>query len=245
MAFACALATAPLYAEEPTPGLITRSFTVDVKPESFTQFENAYREHLGWHDKNEGGWAWNTWQVVNGVHLGRYLLLSHGHTWADFDADVALRESQWADFLTHVAPHLENLSSSLQTFEPGLSNWPVDRPQPKLVEITQFQLRFDGFREFRSAIAEVHQAVAQKDPGRHYAWFSTLNGSNGPTMTLAVPRSSWADFEPEGTPLWSLMAEVHGASGADEIRKVISTSVSAQESYIVRYREDLSYRPSR
>ncbi len=238
-----AFAVTPLGAQEDHAGLISKSYTVDVKLDSFLQFEDAYRQHLQWHGKNGDGWAWNTWQIVNGPNLGRYLLLSHGHKWADFDTDPDMRRSEWADFLTHIAPHLDNLSSSLQTFEPALSNWPIESPQPQLVEITEFDLAFDGFRDFRAAIAKIRQAVTDKDTDRHYAWFSTLNGSNGPKMTLAVPHSSWADFEPDETPLWSLVSEVYGEEEAEVMRRTISTTVRRQESYIVRYREDLSFRP--
>jgi hypothetical protein len=244
IAISCVLAVAPSSAQEPPPGLITKSYALDVKPGAFLTFESAYREHLRWHAKNEDGWAWNAWQVVNGAHLGRFLLLSHGHSWEDFDSDPDMRASEWADFLTHVAPHLENLSSTLQTFEPTLSNWPADAPQPRLVEITEFELSFDGFREFRSAIAKIHDAVVEKDPDRHYGWFSTLNGSSGLTMTLAVPHATWADLAPEEPPLWTLVAEVYGEAGANEIRTAIAATVNRQQSYIVRYREDLSYQPT-
>ena len=239
-----AVAVAPVGAQEEPAGLISKSFTVDVKPDSFLQFEDAYRQHLQWHEKNGDGWAWNTWQVVNGANLGRYLLLSHGHRWADFDADAAMRQSEWADLLTHVAPLLEDMSSSLETFEPALSNWPVELAQPQLVEITEFELSFDGFRDFRAAIAKIRQAVVERDAARHYAWFTTLNGSDGPEMTLAVPRSSWSEFEPRETPLWSLVTDVYGEEEAETIRGVIATTVRRQQSYIVRYREDLSFRPA-
>lgn len=235
----------PLAAQEEPAGLISKSYTMDVKPGSFLQFEDAYRQHLQWHEKNSDGWAWNTWQVVNGANLGRYLLLSHGHRWADFDSDPAMRQSEWADLLTHVAPHLEDMSSSLETYEPALSNWPAESTQPELVEITEFELSFDGFRDFRAAIAKIRQAVVSKDATRHYAWFSTLNGSDGPEMTLAVPHSSWSDLEPREPPLWSLVTEVLGEQEAAAMRGVISTTVRQQTSYIVRYREDLSYHPTR
>lgn len=240
-----ALTVAPAAAQEESPGLISRTFTVEVRLDSILGFEDAYRQHLQWHEKNGDGWAWNTWQVVNGANLGRYLLLSHGHRWADFDSNPDMRQAEWADFLTHVAPHLDGLSSSLQTFEPALSNWPGEMAQPQLVEITEYQLTFEGFRDFRAAIAKIRQAVVDKDPTRHFAWFSTLNGSPGPKMILAVPRGAWADFEPDEVPLWSLVSDAYGEPEAESMRRTIATTVDRQESYVVRYREDLSFRPAR
>jgi len=233
----------PLAAQDSAPGPITKSFQVTVKLDRFLQFEDAYRQHLQWHGKNGDAWAWHTWQVVNGRNLGQYIIRTHGHNWADFDRDAAMRRSEWADVLTHIAPHLEKMTSSLETFEPQLSNWPADHPRPALVEMTRFEIASDGVRDFREAIAKIRSAVLDKAPDRHFAWLRTVNGSNGPTMILAVPRANWSEFEPAAKPLWSLMEEVYGAVETAAIQQAIGQSIRSQHSFVVEYRADLSFVP--
>jgi hypothetical protein len=238
------VAGSPAAAQDDAPGLITKSFKVEVKHDSFLQFEDAYRQHLQWHQKNEDSWGWHTWQIVNGEDLGQYLILSHGHRWQDFDADSAMRRSEWADFSTHIAPHLAAMSSKLESFEPAISNWPEGGDRPGLVELARFELTYEGFRNFRQAITKIHNAVVVKDPDRHFAWFTTVNGSNGPEMTLAIPHADWASFRPDETPLWTLIAEVHGQDEATALQKNIGESVRSQTTFVVEYRADLSYQPA-
>lgn len=234
----------PLAAQEVDPGPIAKSYQVTVKLDRFLQFEDAYRQHLQWHGKNNDAWAWHTWQVVSGQNLGQYIIRSHGHHWADFDRDASMRRSEWADILTHVAPHLEKMTSTLETFEPQLSNWPVELPRPALVELTRFEIAYDGVQDFREAIAKIRSAVMDKAPDRHYAWLRTVNGSDGPTMILAVPRATWSDFKPAETPLWALMDEVYGTTESGNIQKVIGQSIRSQQSFVIEYRADLSFVPS-
>jgi len=233
----------PLAAQDVDPGLIAKSYQVTVKLDRFLQFEDAYRQHLQWHGKNGDDWAWHTWQVVSGQNLGQYIIRSHGHNWADFDRDTAMRRSEWADILTHIAPHLEKMTSSMETYEPQLSNWPVDSAVPALVEMTRFEISYDGVQDFRQAIAKIRSAVMEKAPDRHFAWLRTVNGSNGPTMVLAVPRASWSEFEPAATPLWSLMEEVYGPTETALIQQAIGQSIRSQHSFVVEYRADLSFVP--
>ena len=242
---ALVFAAQPLMAQDEGPGLITKSFKVVVKFDRFLQFEDAYRQHLQWHQKNNDPWAWHTWQIVNGEDLGQYLMLSHGHRWHDFDFASAMRESEWADFYTHIAPHLTSMSSSLETFEPTISNWPAELDRPGLVEMSSFELTYDGFRAFRQAITRIHKAVVEKDPERHFAWFTTVNGSNGPEMTLAIPHADWASFGAEEKPLWSLIEEAYGPDEVTALQKAIGNSIRSQKTFVIDYREDLSYQPTR
>jgi len=155
-----------------------------------------------------------------------------------------MRRSEWADFYTHIAPHLADMSSSIRTFEPTLSNWPEGIGSPPLVEMSVFELTYEGFRTFRQAITKIHDAVLEKDPGRHFVWFTTVNGSNGPEMTLAIPHADWASFKADEKPLWTLIGEVYGPDEVTALQKAIGTSVRSQTTSVMRYREDLSYNPA-
>lgn len=247
LALALAILTclaSPAAAEEPPPGLLAKSILLVVRTDRFPQFEEALRLHLSFHRTNQDPWAWHTWQVVNGAGLGSYYLRTHGHQWQDFDADPGLRRSDWADFLANVAPHLETMSSSISTLEPSLSNWPPELARPALVSITHFELGYQSFREFRSAVERIHAALSDGAPDRHYAWTSTLNGSSGPEMTLLVPLASWAEMERRQPTVWSLVEQLYGAEAAAALERNIGSTVRGVSSSVVAYREDLSYQPA-
>jgi len=243
LALVTALA-APAGAEEPQPGPLAKSILLVVKTDRFPLFEEALRQHLGFHRANNDPWAWHTWQIVNGDNLGQYILRTHGHQWQDFDANADLRRSDWADFLANVAPHLQSMSSTIATLEPGLSRWPPELARPELVSVTRFELTYQGFREFRAAVEKIHAAVSAGDPDRHYAWTRTVNGANGPEMTLLVPLAGWADLEPRQPPLSTMIEQLHGAEAAAALEQTIGSTVRSISSSVVAYRADLSYQPA-
>ena len=229
--------------QERPPGLLAKSILLEVKTDRFPQFEEALRQRLAYHRANHDGWSWHVWQIVNGDNLGDYYLRTHGHRWEDFDAESDLRRSDWADFLANIAPNLESMSSTISSLEPALSSWPASVTRPPLVSLTRFELNYQGFREFRAALEKIHAAMSDKAADRHYAWASTINGSDGPEMTLLVPLASWTDLEPRQPTLWSVIEEVYGAEQANALRATIGSSVRAVHSSVVAYREDLSYEP--
>jgi len=233
----------PTAAQDAPAGLLAKSIQLEVRPDRFPQFEEALRQHLSFHRSNQDVWSWHTWQVVNGEGLGHYYLRTNGHRWEDFDAQADMRRSDWADFLTNVAPHLQSMASTIESVEPALSNWPATVSRPTLVSVTRFELTFDGFRGFRGALEKLHQAMSEKAADRHYAWTSTVNGSGGPEMTLLIPLGSWADLEPRQPTLWTVIEDVFGPDQASVLRETIQAGVRSIHSSVVAYREDLSYEP--
>jgi hypothetical protein len=129
--------------------------------------------------------------------------------------------------------------------EPAISNWPVDLERPSLVAVTRYELTFGGARDFVAAVEKVHRAVLDRAPSRHYAWLTTVNGSDGPTMTLAVPHASWSDFEPARPALWQIVEDVYGEAEARSIRDAIERTIRSTSSSVLKLREDLSSVPGR
>jgi hypothetical protein len=230
-------------AQEESPGLVSKIYLVIVEPGDTLRFEAAFREHMQLHEKNNDSWSWHTWQIVNGEHFGQFLIRSHGHSWKDFDEHAEARRLDLADFMAHVAPHIKEISSTLEVFEPSISNWSDEDSRPQLVEMIRFSLHYAATEDFLGVIEKVHRAVREKDPSADYAWSTTVNGSDGPTMTLAVPRSGWADYAAGGdaASLWQMVEEVHGADEARALRETLGRSIRSQKSSVIQFRADLSY----
>ena len=233
----------PAAAQVDPAGLLAKSYTISVEPGAVLQFETALREHLSAGVMNQDPWAWYTWQVVNGQNFGQYIVRSHGHDWQDFDERTELDRLARADLLATVAVHATSIASTIERFEPSISNWPTDSGRPALVEVTRYELTSGGVNDFVAAVEKIHRAVAEKDPTRHYGWLTTVNGSEGPIMALAVPHDSWADFEPGQPPLWTIVGEVYGEAGATSIRETIERTIRSSSSFVLMLREDLSYEP--
>jgi len=230
-------------AQDVSPAVVAKWHLVITKPGESLQFENSYREHLKVSAANHDPWAWNTWQIVNGENLGQYVILTSNHTWEDLDRHSQASRLRMADLFANVFPHVQSISSTLEAVEPSLSNWNESSARPELVEITVFKLKYDRTLEFFEALSKMHKAVTAKDPTRQYAWFSSVNGSDGPTMKLAIPHRNWAGFYREGPSVWELLEQVYGEQGAAEIRETIGASIRQEQSYVLQHREDLSYSP--
>jgi hypothetical protein len=234
---------APAAAQQEAPGVVAKWHLVIAKPGEALQFENSYREHLKLHAANNDPWAWNTWQIVNGQNLGQYVILSPNHTWQEFDRHEQASRMDMADLTANVLPYVQTISSTLEAVEPAISNWTEESAQPKLVEIMVFKLKYDRTRQFYEAAKKLHQAVIDHDPTRQYAWFTTVNGSDGPKMMLAIPHENWAAMKREGPSVWQLLEQAYGTDGAEKVRSAIESSIRSQHSYILEHRADLSYVP--
>jgi hypothetical protein len=236
-------AALPIAAQEQEPGLVAKVLRISVEPAQVLRFEQALREHLALHERAADSWAWHAWQVVNGQDHGQYLLRSHGHRWQDFDDHAAASDLDAADFVAHVAPYARSITSTLEVVEPAISSWSRDAARPNLVELVTYSIRFDGSRDFLHVVDKVHRAATQVRPGVQYVWSTTVNGSNGPTMTLAIPHTSWAELDRRANQVWDALREVYGEAEAELLRRLLAASIADQRSSILRYREDLSYQP--
>ena len=237
------IAAGGLTAAEDEPGLVSKSHLIIVKPDRSLEFEAAYRQHLEWHTNNNDPWPWHTWQIVNGDNLGQYIIRTHGHRWEDFDAAPELRKADSTDFMAKVAPFIHKMSSVLGEFDPTISNWPVDAGRPALVEISEYELSYQGYGSFRHAIGKVRDALLKTRPDIHFAWSTVVNGSSGPTMILSIPHANWADFKPEEVPFWVHVEEVLGEHETRALQESIGESIRDERNYVVKLREDLSYEP--
>ncbi len=223
---------------------INQVYFVDVNLAQAAQFEAATKGHMGWHRESRDPWAWETWQVVNGRRLGQYVVLTGPHSWADFDTRTAIEGKDLADWQSRVAPYVKGVASIFEVVNGKISRLPEGMERPKMAEVTVFRLREAGFRAFYHAVEKLHQAIVKKDASYHYEWRTWVNGGDGPTMVLLIPRNSWAEFAPEGA-FWDMVEEVYGDFETGVLRRMINKSVVSAESLVVAYRPDLSYSPAK
>ena len=203
------------------------------------QFEEAVKQHVQWRKQNNDPWEWVWYQVVNGDGLGRYLVRSGNHRWADLDVRYAWEDRVGAGrhFASTVGPYIESEDSSIAQLDDALSRPLDDYSAITLFAVTEFDVRLPG--QFREAITKIGEGLDRGNWGRPYLW---QMGANGGTIdaTLVIPAENWGGLAPPEKPLPVLLAEVYGEQEASDLMQQFATSIRSQTSYTLRVRPDLS-----
>lgn len=226
--------------EESRPEFLSMSHQVFVTPGSELDFEAGIKEHWAMHEAAGDPWTWEVWTQVTGKGSGSYTIRTGGHAWADFDRDNGV-ENDREHVLTAMAPYTKWSVSRISEWDLDISRWPAGDEVPKLVELTEFRLKNGSTRDFYNAIKKVHQLIGEKELDIEYAWGWTVSGGMGPTITLAIPYDSWADFKEKKPGLWEVAEEVLGRTETGNIRGAINDAIVEQSNFVVMYRPDLSY----
>ncbi len=229
-------------AEKPPESLAWEYFVSPVMGQGM-KFEAGMKQHLLLHKKANDPWRRDVWQVVTGDRVGSYIIRTGNHTWADFDHEATIPGDR-EDLAANVSPYLSSVAAAITEWDTEISRWPQDLPMPKMVEVTVYHLKPGAWRKFYMAIKKVHEAIGEKKLPMNYGWEWTVSGGHGTEITLVVPRATWADFKDPGSSLWKAVEEVYSETEADMLRDLFSKSTESMESFVVTYRDDLSYVPA-
>ena len=205
-------------------------------------FEAALKAHTEFRKAQGDPWTWQVYQEVVGPNVGKYYVASWNHTWSDLDtydawAGGALAE---AHFLATVAPMLESYTNSISR-DGDISRFPDDPDyEPTLINVTVFYLIPGKQQAFTEAIQKFDEAIKGADLPFYYSSDYMVTGNSGPAYSLAGLGTSWADFA-EGDPsMEQVMMETYGEEEMMRIFTSFGESIHHWDSFIVRYRPDLS-----
>ena len=219
------------------------SHQVWVQAGSELEFEQGLKDHMAMNDAAGDPRPWEVWMQVIGKGTGSYFIRSGGRTWADFDTEIEI-ENDREHIVTEVSSHSKWSETKINQWDLEVSRWPEGDAIPKMGEITVFKLKPGAVKDFYSAIKQLHELIGEKGLDYQYAWAWTVSGGDGPSMMLAIPRDSWADFKDQKPGMWEVAEEDMGRTGAGNLRGAINDSVSEQRNYVVAHRPDLSYSPA-
>ncbi len=90
-------------------GTISQSFLLAVRLGNVAQFEEAYLRHVEWHRQQSDPWTWDMWSTVTG-DLGTYIVITDGHTWAEFDAPPVDPVADGADAMAQFGSLVESIT---------------------------------------------------------------------------------------------------------------------------------------
>ncbi len=87
------------------------------------------------------------------------------------------------------------------------------------------------------------ELVGEKELPLQYSWGRVAVGGSGMQLTLAIPRSGWADFEPPKPGIWDVAEEVFGKTEAEMLMSMMANAIVSEKNFVVAHRPDLSYVP--
>lgn len=241
------LATAPalLAQEQEESADITELIRLDVAPDQATAFEEGVKAH---HENVEAQGVERPviiWEAATGKHSGSYYVGLVGRTWADFgestaDDPEALEQS--VD--ENIAPHVTDYHASFWRHAAELSYQPGEGGEMNpLTTVTFFELDYGEGEAFTNAVRQIKEAAQEADYEGD-AWNThQLEYGGGPVWAIVSGQNGWADLAEPETTLGDVLEEQMGEYEMDALFEQVDEAVEDTRSEILRYREELSYRP--
>lgn len=238
-----AVLSLPLLAQPEPPGAIAKIYTLKPKPGMEDAFEKAYKQHLQWHRDQNDTWNWDAWQYESGDRLGQYAIVTSGHQWADFDNRGEMGRADEADANQRLRPLLESVTADWSLAHYQMSRLPAGMPQAQVVRVTEYHLHPGKDLDFAAAISKANEALTKANWGQPVLWTQALTGTTG-VFSAVEFHENWAGLQPAETSVLQALEEVLGHAETSRLAETFWSCQKSSQSYILRYRADLSYSPS-
>lgn len=206
-------------------------------------FEAAFAAHMEFRKSQGDPWDWQIYQVVVGEDVGSYYAASWNHEWADFDAYEAFEggAAMSTHFQATVTPTLKSMTSAITDGAQGISKLPESPDyEVNLINVTDFYLLPGKQGAFNEALRKFDEAIKGAGLPFYYTSDALVSGGSGPVISIAGLGSNWADFAETDPNMEQVMLDTYGEEEAMEIFTSFSDAVHHWESFVVRYRADLS-----
>lgn len=205
-------------------------------------FEAGVQAHNQFHASLGDPVPIHTFEVVTGPRVGQYIRASFGHTWADFDAEMANLEGDAADSAKNLDPHVTGSVPAIYEALPELSHYTEGGVRP-LAKIITFQLKWGHERAFMDAVGKIHAALSEVEGFRPYLWYRLEDGGHVPSYVVSLPSDDWAGFAQPERGIDEIVGEKYGEE-AGAIFEAMGSAIESESSYTIAYRSDLSYLPA-
>jgi hypothetical protein len=229
------------------PGTIAALEFQTPKNGMVKQYEDGRKQKAAWHKEQKDPLPLLVWQILSGDNTGTYIVGRLDQHWADFDKPAISDQADLEAYNKLIGASVQSLVTRYYEYLPKVSN-PPDSPGPsKYSEIITFHVRPGKTVDFRSALARATEAIAKTKWGGKALWYELVNGGPSGTFELVLPHANWADFEdkPDMKPFPEMLKDAFGAPEAESIMNRFDSSIDAETSEIVEFRQDLSYLPSK
>jgi len=213
-------------------------YHVDPEP----GFEAALENHMEWRAEEGDPWGWDVYQVVQGKHLGEYIIRSDGHSWSDLDSyrgPDGFGAKAGPRFGANVAPLVADVKAYIAQSDTNLVRWPDDAVQHTLFSVTDYHLKPDGGQDWYDAWEQWHEAVESQDADYYHAVINLGPGASG-TVRVVSPRENWADFADPAQSVEEVLNAAYDEETTQALFEQFASSFRSTHNMVVRYRPDLS-----
>ena len=222
-------------------GTISQSFLSTVPLGNVAAFEEAYLRHVDWHRNQNDPWRWDMWQTATG-ELGTYVVITDGHTLADFDSPPFDPAADGADAMEQFGSLVSTVNGAFVRMLPDVSNPGGTPDEMPLAQVIEFTVEGGREADFVAAVRTYHEALNAANWEQHYEWLANVSGGTA-QFILVLHYANHADMAPPARSLEAVMEEALGRQEADLWSAMFDDIVESTTERLWMYRPDLSYVP--
>ena len=236
------VATSALADGHEEPSLLTQHYTLKAKPGHYGQLMAALKAHTEWRKENGDPWAWELYSPQTGGRLDEVDIRSSGHHWADLDAynGSEFQRNAGAHYLETVAPHVADIYTVIDAWDPEISAWPEGGPDYKLFDLSHYWLKPGHYQQWRAAVKKIHDILQAAEWPETYGFTRLVSGGSVPQVTLVLPRTSWADMEEPEPSAQDVTREALGEEESNKLWAAFIGAVAKTKTEVVQHRPELS-----
>ncbi len=236
------LAALSLPAQEGPPANLSRGYHIIVKQGHSAEFEAGFKMHVQWRKAHNDPWGWEVWQLDAGERLGRYVVISGGHKWADLDSyDVPGWFENWN---VTAEPHIQQIDAWIDRLMLDGSRPPDALTDGAVAQVVVYRFRPGKQGQAMKAIREFTEAANQANWAQRYVFTTPEAGGSPGTITLVLLAPNWAGLEEPSPNSREMLSGVIGEEGAQKLVASWDEAAEMISEEIWRFRADMSHIPS-
>jgi hypothetical protein len=206
------------------------------------QYEDGRKKKAQWHKEKEDPWPLLIWQIMSGDDTGTYIVGLFDRFWEDFDNPPISSEDSTGEWEKSVGPYVESVVIRFYAHLPEMSHSAEEDRPSAMATVVRYRPKAGRTPEFTSLMEKLHEAATQTEWQVRYDWWVLVNGG-APEFVLVLPRDKWADFDDPERGFQDILTEFYGAEQVAAMHETVAQVLKSQDSYIIRFRPDLSYIP--
>lgn len=211
------------------------------------QFEEGYKKHLSWHQKNNDPFVWYGWNVISGDRIGMFVDGTFGISFNAFDNRIKPAEDA-AHFKKSTAPFANAVYRKVFKLQPELSSaTQLEQWNPShYIEAITFLLEPGKEAVFEGILSQIVSALRTDGSNQKFTTYRQVTGGKLPAFFLINHHNGFGAFYSDKniTTLSHLIHRIFDKPKAQELSKQLSECIHNIQSETWLYRRDLSYFPS-
>jgi len=211
------------------------------------QFEEGYKKHLSWHQKNNDPFVWYGWNVISGDRIGMFVDGTFGISFKAFDNRIKPAEDA-AHAKKSFTPLANAAYRKVFKLQPELSSaTQLEQWNPShYIEAITFLLEPGKEAVFEDIFSQIVSALQTDDSNQKFTTYRQVTGGKLPVFLLMNHHNGFGTFDSDKafTTLGHLIHRIFNKPKAQELSKQLSGCIRNIQSETWLYRRYLSYFPS-